>query len=288
MAYKLFSDGNSVTITSVDVQMYVSVDYAVTEGNTYYPLYPDTTRTRAASVAAANAANVVAQCAGMRPYDRLAAYRDYITEAVSYNYEAAEEAAEATETTGYAYGDPWQLIYVFDGNPDTNVVCEGYAKAFQYLCDLTWTGSDPAVRCYSVTGWMDTEAHMWNIVTLENANYLTDVTNCDTGAVGAPDKLFLCGAAGGRDAGYTVAIPGQNAVKYTYDEYITQVYDQELVLSETGYTPFTYDAAYLMKLTRHVAHIELMTDSDLANADVNGDGKINAADMTALARQLAA
>ena len=36
---------------------------------------------------------------------------------------------------GLPYGDPWQLIYVFDDDPDTNVVCEGYAKAFKYEAD---------------------------------------------------------------------------------------------------------------------------------------------------------
>ena len=33
--------------------------------------------------------------------------------------------------------------------------------------------------------------HMWNIVTMDDGcNYLVDVTNCDTGSIGAPGKLF--------------------------------------------------------------------------------------------------
>ena len=54
---------------------------------------------------------------------------------------------------GASYGDPWQLVYVFDGDPSTNVVCEGYAKAFQYLCDLTRFDGD--VTCRTVSGTMN-------------------------------------------------------------------------------------------------------------------------------------
>lgn len=41
------------------------------------------------------------------------------------------------------------MIYVFDGDEATNVVCEGYAKAFQYLCDLD------GITYYSVSGTMN-------------------------------------------------------------------------------------------------------------------------------------
>ena len=79
--------------------------------------------------------------------------------------------------------------------PVTNVVCEGYAKAFQYLCELTdWEGD---VSCISVTGRMGTsttrtENHMWNVVRVNGMRAcLVDVTNCDGGHLGAPDKLYM-------------------------------------------------------------------------------------------------
>ena len=65
------------------------------------------------------------------------------------------------------------------------MVCEGYSKAFKYLCDLTWTGSDSEVACYLPTGTMDGGDHMWNIVSIGGVNYLTDITNCDSGTIGA-------------------------------------------------------------------------------------------------------
>ena len=131
---------------------------------------------------------------------------------MSYNSSAAGGST--------AYGDPWQLIYVFAGDSSTNVVCEGYAKAFQYLCDLSSFSGD--VTCYTVTGTMSggtgAGGHMWNVVKLEGKNLLVDVTNCDGSAIGAPDKLFLVAVAG-TDSGrtHTFTINTTNVV-YTYDE----------------------------------------------------------------------
>ena len=208
------------------------------------------------------------------------AYREYITNAVDYNSEAAS-------TANYPYGDPWQLIYVFDGDPKTNVVCEGYSKAFKYLCDLTWTGSAPEVACYLPTGTMDggtgAGAHMWNIVSIGGVNYLADITNCDSGTTGAPDQLFLCGAEGSVDASYAAATTN-GTVTYVYDQKTKDIYDQELVLSATKYSPLTFSLNQLTELARYAAGI---TTDESAAIDVNKDGIISAADLTAMAQSLA-
>lgn len=155
----------------------------------------DIDKTSAASSAVEAAWAVVDANAGKSDYEKLVAYKDYICEQVSYNYDAVSGS--------YAdgYGDPWQLIYVFDGDADTNVVCEGYSKAFQYLCDLSSFEGD--VTCYTLTGSMIirvtigeetksvvTPAHMWNMVNISGKNYLVDVTNVDESV---PDGLFLAG-----------------------------------------------------------------------------------------------
>lgn len=283
ISYEMTGTDEYVTISSVEIMFHVSQDYAVTEGDSYYPTMPDTTKTGAAKAAAATAAQVVAKNQGKGTYGKLVAYREYITKAVDYNFNVAN-------TVNYPYGDPWQLIYVFDENPDTNVVCEGYSKAFKYLCDLTWTGSDPEVKCYLAVGKMDSEDHMWNIVSIGGANYLTDITNCDSYAdgkfaIGYPDQLFLCGAEGGVDAGYTVDIPGQRKVLYTYDDKETKrIYnDQELVLSDTRYSPLAFSLDQLTALARYAAGI---TTAKADYFDVNNDGIISAADLTAMAQSL--
>lgn len=294
ISYGIEADENTVTIPYIVVGFCVAdayrdtTKYVVNEkgeqildkDNNPVPDYTaiNTTKTGAAKTAAATAAQVVAKNQGKGAYSKLVAYADYIKNAVSYNYAAADKNN---------YGDPWQLIYVFDENPDTNVVCEGYSKAFKYLCDLTWTGSDPEVACYLPTGTMNggtgAGLHMWNIVSIGGANYLTDITNCDSGTIGAPDQLFLCGAEGSVDASYAAATTN-GTVTYVYDQNTKDIYDQELALSKTKYSPLAFDLNQLIALARYAAGI---TTDKSAAIDVNNDGIISAADLTAMAQSLA-
>lgn len=276
--YSYGTDGQqTVMVGDFVIMMAVSQDYAVTDAATqqYYLYSPDTAKTGAASAAAAKAAEVVAANQDKGTYGKLVAYREYITKAVDYNFDVAN-------TANYPYGNPWQLIYVFDENPDTNVVCEGYSKAFKYLCDLTWTGSDPEVKCYLAVGKMDGGDHMWNIVSIGGANYLTDITNCDSGTFGAPDQLFLCGVRGGVDSGYIADLTG-GAVTYVYDKETLALYDKELDLSATKYSPLAFSLDQLTALARYAAGI---TTDKSAAIDVNNDGIISAADLTAMAQSL--
>ena len=131
-------------------------------------------------------------------------------ELASYNTAAATDPEAA-------YGHPWQIIYVFDNDPTTKVVCEGYSKAFKYLCDLS-TFLNPNISCYLVTGTMNGGNHMWNIVTMKDGkNYLVDVTNSEDGTFGAGGELFLTGASGNISIGYTV-YSSNGQVKYVYDD----------------------------------------------------------------------
>ncbi|MGN0959764.1 MAG: hypothetical protein ACI4OC_03380, partial [Coriobacteriales bacterium] len=192
----------------VELSFAVARDYAPGGAAGGYLL--NTRKTGAASRAAASARLVVEACAGMGDYERLLAYRDAVCSAVEYN------SAAAGSSYAGGYGDPWQLIYVFDGDPSTNVVCEGYSKAFQYLCGLSaWRGD---VSCYTASGVMRGSAwsgpHMWNIVRIGSASYLADLTNCDGDEAlgsftsGYPRRLFLTGATSGSvDGGYAIELP---------------------------------------------------------------------------------
>ena len=178
-----------------------------------------------AAVAAAK--QVVSANRGKTDYDKLQAYRQYICDQVSYNFSINKDTA---------YGNPWQLLWVFDGNASTNVVCEGYAKAFKYLCDLTeesngWISS---VETLDVTGTMNGDRHMWNVVRINGTNYLADVTNCDQGTVGYPTELFLCG------------IQTNGSSMYHQDTKTTYIYDTDtrnsfkaadLAVSAAGFDP---------------------------------------------------
>ncbi len=194
------SSGN-VTVSNVTYHMAVSSPYSDTTKTTTdstgktYVIGVNTTKISAVSTAVINATNIVNANSTKRDYEKLKAYLSEICNRVEYNH-----AAAGSSYTG-GYGNPWQLIYVFDDNDTTNVVCEGYAKAFKYLCDLS-TFNDTDLSCYLVTGTMSggtgaggtgAGPHMWNVVHIGGKNYLVDVTNCDTGTIGATDLLFLCG-----------------------------------------------------------------------------------------------
>lgn len=256
-----------VSVVDLTFRFAVSEDYKAAE---------DTVISDVSKVATArsNALAVVEANASKSPYEKLLAYKEYICQATSYNHPAAED-----DYTG-GYGDPWQLISVFDGDPSTTVVCEGYAKAFQYLCDLG------GLDCISVSGYMiggtGAGGHMWNVVTLEGKNYLVDVTNCDEGTIGAPDKLFLVGAPY-ENGGYTII-----GVTFACDD---------LDLATENYTPSAaeairgdldldgdVDAEDLTRLARHVGGIEPAEGQALRNADVDGSGDVDANDLTKHAR----
>ena len=230
MGYRVRISGENVTVYELTISMNVSQDYAkFVSAISYNPFEADTAKTRAAATAAANALNVVAANTGKNDYEKLVSYREYIKGEVSYNTGAAGG--------GYPYGDPWQLIYVFDGNSTTNVVCEGYAKAFQYLCDLTFQNQEGRPSSSLVSGKMDGGDHMWNVVAIGGRNYLVDVTNCDTGSIGAPDQLFLCGAAE-NVAGKQYTVTLWKTIVYEYDEKTVESYAPEhLKLSPVAYDP---------------------------------------------------
>ena len=236
MSYGVSLSGEILTVKNLKLSMYISQAYAkINEGGaTYDPLTADTAKTSAAKRAAENATQVVAANTAKSDHEKLKAYLDYIKAAVSYNNEAANNNATP-------YGDPWQIIYVFDNNPSTNVVCEGYAKAFKHLCDLS-SFSESDLFCSLVTGTMTVGTkvgpHMWNIVTAGGRNYLVDVTNCDADTVGAPDKLFLCGAAENVSSQKYTATAGSQSIVYEYDAKTLSDYaSSDLKLEEMPYSP---------------------------------------------------
>lgn len=163
-------------------------------------------------------------------------YRDDICYLTSYDYDAPDNKP---------YGDPWQLIYVFDGDFSTNVVCEGYSKAFKYLCDQT--SFDVDIDCRLVCGYMNGGRHMWNIICMDGSNnYLVDVTNCDTGSSGA-DYLFLVGnSSGSVYGGYTFYVNGSSISYKYYDETISTWGAENLALKTHSFCSHPGSETYII------------------------------------------
>ena len=214
--------GDRASVRNLTVTFQVAQAY---QGGGDTTVSPD--KVAAAKRAAENAQAIVDKYQDRSDYEKLAAYCREICGLVSFDY--------AATANGVPYGDPWQLVNVFDGDPATNVVCEGYAKAFQYLCDLSEFKGD--IVCRTVTGSMNGGDHMWNVVQMEDGkNYLVDVTNCDSGTIGAPDKLFLAGGTR-EDGGRAYIMPlNPGSMAYAYRDEQKDLYtDGYLELSGSAY-----------------------------------------------------
>ena len=165
--------------------------------------------------AAQNAQKIVNKYATLSDYDKLDSYREEICSLVSYNTDAWSDGQQHLP-----YGNPWQLVWVFDNDPTTNVVCEGYAKAFQYLCDQSeFRGDVESIIVYGRAGLNgNLEAHMWNVVHMpDGKNYVADITGVDSGF------------------GYGVFLAGYsfNSNQYQYDYQVsggtvTLIYHEEM------------------------------------------------------------
>ena len=221
--YEIFFSG------SVKLSFAVADEYAVS-GSAYTV---NSEFGEAVGKAKTKAEQIVAAYTASSDHDKLLAYKNEICSLVSYNSSAA--------AGNVSYGNPWQIVWVFDENPETKVVCEGYSKAFQYLCDLT--SFDQDIACISVWGESvyngKTGNHMWNIVRMEDGkNYLADLTNCDTGAVGADDLLFLKNYSDGDlNSGYFFKIPKTGkSIQYVNHEAMSIIYSEDrLKISKTEY-----------------------------------------------------
>lgn len=114
--------------------------------------------------ALAKAAEIVANASGT-DYDKVRYFNEAICNLTTYDFPALEDGI---------YDDTYQMINAFNGKP---VVCEGYSKAFKYLCD------ESDIGCLIVEGHIGTGTgagnHMWNYVELDGNWYLVDVTNND-------------------------------------------------------------------------------------------------------------
>lgn len=201
--------------------------------------------------ALANAKKIISAAASYSDTDKLIYYRDKIIALTDYNYPASYLSGQV----GYGPdSNPWQIIWIFDNDPDTKVVCEGYAKSFKYLCDNT-KFSHANIQCYWVKGdfgngsWSD--YHSWNIVHMSDGkNYLVDLTNCDDGGADVDPNLFMASPYSGNVTnGFWFSDYDDNYL-YEYDKETLEFYSQEALT--ISFTPFSAENAELPKLATPV------------------------------------
>ena len=221
-----------IKVTQIDIG--IASDY---QGDTN--IYVDAKKAQAVDTAVAKAKEIVEGLKDDSVYERLNGYKNAIKDLASYNAKLND--------SDYVQ----QLINVFDEDPSTATGYEGYARAFQYLCDLDVGG----IKCYTVKGTMQYARHTdsgpfthqnmtWNIVRLRRKNYLVDVVTCDSngiaGAIGyedGKDKLFLAGAKKTDSGNYRKEFNNPNDyVWYSYNGATKKAYTEaELNISSEDY-----------------------------------------------------
>lgn len=172
------------------------------------------------------------------PLQRVRKYMDEVCDLTDYNTAVLDWDLDDIAANG---SDPWQIIWVFDGDPDSKVVCEGYSKALKYLCDLSGRTD---IECRIVSGYLNSKTegsrHMWNVIRMDDGqSYLVDATNCDSGSSGYPYRLCLqkpVSLSSGWYAFSTSSSSGQT--KYLYDDQTEALHSAGfLALAMTDYVP---------------------------------------------------
>ena len=219
---KTFKTENNVKyarLTGLTANMVVAVSYSKADKVGTYEV-SDLPQRVSAAVDGIN--SVIAENRDKDDLSKLRAYANAICSRVAYNRDAASNA-------NTPYGDPWQLVYIFDGDAATNVVCEGYSKAFKYLCDLSDFDGDVYVEL--MNGTIPAGNHMWNAVQMPDGRcYLVDLTNSDGGDA-CNEKYFLKACKDQTASGFTCG-----TLTYTYNNKTLALFSGDwLTMSGTDY-----------------------------------------------------
>ena len=186
--------------------------YSVTGEKGTFDVNPEASAT--AHIAISNALDIVKKYTRndtmYSDYFVLKSFKDEIQSLATYDDDAAGN---------YDTGHPaHQMLNVFDGDPTTNVVCEGFSRAFKFLCDNY--KFHIKVTCVSVCGFLSyiggSGGHRWNLVQIgndDNNRYLVDVTNDKPG-----QDLFMVGTSNAHyGSGDDIWYSFPNGFKYSYD-----------------------------------------------------------------------
>ena len=222
-SYNKTKKGMYARLTNLTAKMSVAADYSKTGEIGTYEVNNLPARV---STAVTNINGIVAGNKDKGDLAKIRAYANRICALVDYNRDAANDP-------NTPYGDPWQLVFIFDGDDSTKVVCEGYSKGFKYLCDLSDFDGD--VACELMSGTLThsggSGGHMWNTVRMPDGRYyLADLTNSD-GGDSCNEKRFLKGCTGDGEGPYTC-----EGLTYAYNDNMRPTFGSTwLTLSNADY-----------------------------------------------------
>ena len=242
-SYGMSIKAGKARLSSLGANMAVAMDYSKTRETGTYEVN-DLPKKVTDAVSKIN--TIVSDNASKDDLDKLRAYANAICGLVDYNSAAANDSTTP-------YGDPWQLVFIFDGDDSTKVVCEGYSKGLKYLCDLSSFNGD--VSCELMSGSIPAGAHMWNSVQMpDGRSYLVDLTNSDGGGA-CNEKYFLKGCKSQTGSTFTCG-----TLTYTYNENTLATFSTAVRTMSTA----DYGKGYAVKTS--VEHGTLTASPETADA----------------------
>ncbi|HKM20834.1 MAG TPA: transglutaminase domain-containing protein, partial [Lachnospiraceae bacterium] len=122
---------------------------------------------------------------GLKEFDKVF---DEIVSGVPENASTYEKyrylAQVLSERVDYDYSMSLPAITAPYGIITGKMICQGYAEAYQYLCQQT------GLWCHTVTGASEGTSHAWNLIWLDSGTYHVDVTWADEqGEPGCPEWM---------------------------------------------------------------------------------------------------
>ena len=224
------SKGSYVVFEEMKVIFYVATDYQNGDRFTTDPSYG-----KAVGTAASNAAKIIKEYADLDDYHKLLAYNNKLCS-------LTDPDDNTTGGKNTVYGDPWQVVRIFNGDNSAKCASDGYAKAFRYLCDNSVFKSG-SVYCLSLTGKYISNDYMWNVVHMDDGkNYFIDVARNDSSEdKGLNQSFFLLGASSGSvSSGYFFLMR-----RFSYSEKTIEFYGKDkLTVASSDYKYVNPDGKY--------------------------------------------
>ena len=180
--------------------------------------------------------------------------KDSLFERVNYIHDVIVNRTDYVLTGGAHISDADGVLL------NGRALCEGYSKAFAYLCQSV------GIETFCVIGRSNNESHMWNIVKLDGEWYHMDVTFDDpVSDVPTCSYTFFGLTQDAIEETHSiieiVPLPKATATKYNYYNAMNiPVYDNV----ETAYNMLVVQAALNYK--NNVLHTEVICTTDCAKA----------------------
>ena len=155
---------------------------------------------------------LVAGTNGRTEYEKAMYFFDYIVRSTDYDMDSYDKSIAGEDDEGTALASCIYGVLL-----KNSALCEGYSKAFQYLCNCA------GVNCIYVTGKSHDQGHAWNYIQLDGEWYAVDTTWSDP--VGSDITTYaycmINDAAISRDHTLQMdySVPACTGVKYNYYTY---------------------------------------------------------------------